>query len=174
MSKKKWSIILAIFFLVQATALPPSALSANYPLTQIKIDSGSPDQSFRTIYDAVCKGLFLYELDALNRAPVDQILRDHGRMLTGSDVKFDLANMDIGKKGYTRYYPFAIGEKNFIMRIFLTSERRYQHQVTVLYEGNIENPALTFQVLPSLNEILSSCRIKPIRTFSTRNVDSSS
>lgn len=40
-------------------------------------------------------------------------------------------------------------------------------------EGRIEDPAIVFQVLPLLNEILSGCKIKPLYTYSTRQVDSS-
>ena len=36
----------------------------------------------------------------------------------------------------------------------------------VLYEGTIADPAITFQVLPSLNEILSDCKSKPIKLHS--------
>ena len=63
--------------------------------------------------------------------------------------------------------------KDFIMRIFLKEDHRRQQAAPILYEGRVEDPAVVFQVLPSLNEILSNCKIKPRYAYSTREVDSS-
>ena len=124
----------------------------------------------KEIYDAICLGVSLYELDTIARLPKEEIERSYLRLSLNSLVRFDLANMDLGKKGWTRYYPFFVGNKAFIMRIFLTSERAYQPSAPVLYEGAIADPAITFQVLPSINEILSDCKIKPLRTYSLSEV----
>lgn len=175
MNKKKWSIILAIFFLVQDLIPPPLlAIENNLLNPPTKANIGSSDTQFKKLYDAVCLGLFFYDLDAVKRYTKDAIAREYSDLLFNSEVKFDFANIDIGKKGWTRYYPFSIDNKSFIMRIFLTSEAHYQPSAPILYEGVIKNPAVTFQVLPSLNEILAGCKIRPIRTYSTRQVDSSS
>jgi len=174
-NRKKWSIILAIFILVQDAAISSSAFPAiNYPLTQIKVYQNSVDRSFKKIYDSVCMGLAIYKSDVINRSSKEDLINIFSRIVSIPGIKFDLENIDILKKGWTRYYPFSIDGKSFIMRIFLTAEKLYQPSVTVLYEGSVENPAVTFQVLPSLNEILADCKIAPRRTYSTHQVDSSS
>lgn len=174
MNKKKWSILLAIFFLVQYLIPAEMSSATNFPLPQIKVDTDSPEGNFKNIYDFMCTGLLIYRLDAVERCTKEEIIKYIGTTLLRSQVKFDLQNMDIGKKGCTRYYPFSIGEKSFIMRIFLTEESHYQPKADVLYEGAMANPAVTFQVLPSINEILSDCKIRPIRAYSTSQIDGSS
>ena len=174
MNKRKWSILSAIFFLVQCLSPCEIFSAANFPLTQIKVDSNSQDQYFKKIYDSICAGLFIYRLDVIERHAKENLIKDFGNAILKSEVKFDLENIDIGKKGWTRYYPFSIGDKNFIMRIFLTGELYYQPKARVLYEGTLSNPAVTFQILPSLNDILSDCKIKPFKTYSTAQVDRSS
>ena len=119
----------------------------------------------KKIYDAICLGVFLYELDTIERLSKEEIERNYSGLSLNSEVRFDLANMDLGKKGWTRYYPFSVGNKAFIMRIFLTSERAYQPSAPILYEGSIANPSVTFQVLPSLNEILAECKIRPLKLY---------
>jgi len=116
----------------------------------------------------------IYELDAVKRYAKDAIMREYPGLFFNAEVRFDLANIDLGKKGWTRYYPFSVGDKNFIMRIFLTAERSYQVPVATLFEGSIQKPAVTFQVLPCVNEILADCKIKPIGTYPTHEVDGSS
>lgn len=175
MNRKKWLSALAIFILVQDAAIPHSLFSAvNHPLTQIKVCENSVDRSFKKIYDSVCMGLAIYKLDVTGRSSKESLIDTLGKIVSPPGIRFDLKNADVLKKGWTRYYPFSIDGKNFIMRIFLTAERPYQPPVAVLYEGNIVNPAVTFQVLPSLNEILAECKIAPRRTYSTRQLDSSS
>ena len=127
----------------------------------------------KKIYDAICMGVFLYELDTIARLSKEEIERSYPGLSLNSLVRFDLANMDLGKKGWTRYYPFSIGNKAFIMRIFLTAERAYQPSAPVLYEGSIADPAVTFQILPSINEMISGCKIKPRQIYSSSEVNHS-
>ena len=174
MNKRKWFILLAIFFLVQYITPSEIYSAANFPLTQIRVDSNSQDDCFKKIYNSICVGLFIYRLDAIEKHTKEDLIRNFKNTLIKTDVRFDLDNIDIGKKGWTRYYPFSIGDKNFIMRIFLTEEFSYQQKAQVLYEGILTDPAITFQILPSLNDILSDCRIKPIKTYSSSQVDKSS
>jgi hypothetical protein len=174
LSKKRWSGTLAIFFLVQSMMLPPMASAVNYPLTQIKTDSSYPDGYFKKTYDFIRFGLLLYKLDAIDRSSREDLISAAGKMILSPGVSFDLDNIDLVRKGWTRYYPFSIDGKDFIMRIFLTAERPYQTEAPVLYEGSINNPAVTFQVLPSINEILSDCKIQPHRTYSSSEVNRSS
>ncbi|MCX5668155.1 MAG: hypothetical protein NTY34_07615 [Candidatus Omnitrophica bacterium] len=174
MSKKKWSGILAVFFLVQSIMLPPMASAVNYPLTQIKTDSNYPDGYFKKTYDFIRFGLLLYKLDAIGRSSKEDLISNAGKMILSPGISFDLDNIDVVRKGWTRYYPFSIDGKDFIMRIFLTAERSYQPEAPILYEGSITNPAVTFQVLPSINEIISGCKIQPRRTYSSAEVNRSS
>lgn len=90
------------------------------------------------------------------------------------EVRFDLDRIDMGKKGWTRYYPFSISGKDFIMRIFLTREYLFQPKAEVLYEDTTGDKELTFQILPGLNKILEGCRIKPHNPNPSSPVDLSS
>ena len=174
MSRKRWSIFLVIFFL--CVLIVPSKILAdtNFPLTHIKVDSDSGDNFFKKIYESVYVGLSIYKLDTIEKYTKERLITDFHSGGGNGLIRFDLENIDIGKKGWTRYYPFSIGDKNFIMRIFLTAELQYQPKVKVLYEGKLDDPDITFQILPSLSDILSDCNIKPFRTYSTAKVDSSS
>jgi hypothetical protein len=175
LSKKKWSGILAIFFLVQVVTSSPVLSFENSSLNPpTNIDANFSDPTVKNIYDAICLGVGLYELDTIEGLSKAEIEGRYPGLSLNSEVRFNLANMDLGRKGWTRYYPFSVGDKNFIMRIFLTVERSYQPEAPVLYEGSIANPAVTFQVLPSINEILSGCKIQPRRTYSSTEVNRSS
>ena len=175
MSIKRWSLLLAVFFLVQSIASSSVLSFEGSPLNPpTNIDVNYSDPVAKRIYDAVCLGVFLYKLDTIKRLPKEEIERSYFGLSLNSEVRFDLANIDLGRKGWTRYYPFFVGQKNFIMRIFLTAERSYQPEAPILYEGSLANPAVTFQVLPSLNEILSGCKIKPRRIYHSSEVNRSS
>ena len=174
MGKGKWFLLLSIFFLLHDVTFSSTAAAINYPLTQIKVNPDCPDKFFKKIYDSICFGLSVYRLDAIKGCSKEDLIKNLGNVILNSSVRFDLENIDIIKKGWTRYSPFSIDNKNFIMRIFLTDEKLYQPDAPVLYEGSIESPAVTFQVLPSLNEILSDRKIKPHKTYSSFEVARSS
>src|SRR3989338_7830800 len=173
MSRRKWSILTAIFFLVSSLAVS-QAFSYENLLPQSKVSPSYSENDFKKIYESVCIGLFIYRLDAFQQCAKENLIKYLSALLRDSEVKFDLENIDIGKKGWTRYYPFSISEKSFIMRIFLTEELRFQFEAPVLYEGILTNPAVTFQVLPGINEIVAGRKAEPIRIHSTRPSDSSS
>lgn len=167
-------MLLAIFFIVQYI-VPTTALSfEGNPLNPpIRVDPNSPDRSFPELWSAICSGLIIYGMD-VNGSPKEEIVKKYPGAFINSEIRFDLANLEFGRKGWTRYYPFSIGDKNFIMRIFLTAERAYQPQAPILFEGGVNNPAVTFQVLPSVSDILSDCKIKPFKTYSSSQVGRSS
>lgn len=166
MNKKRLSVILTVFFLAQAI-LPLQSFSATLtPLTEAKL----PNSCFKQLYNILCLSLAIYKLDALQNCSKEYIARMYETSLFNSEVKFDLANIDTGRKGWTRYYIFGVGREQFIARIFLTAERFYQPQVTVLYEASVANPAVTVQVLPGLNTILEQCRMKPNTFLSSSRV----
>lgn len=157
MNKRRLSIALTVFFLVQVI-LPIRSFSATgSPLSEAKL----PNSCFKQLYNILCLSLAIYKSDALQNCSREDIARMYGNSLFNSEVRFDLANIDMGKKGWTRYYLFSVGEEQFIARVFLTAERPYQPKVSVLYEASVMNPAVTVQVLPGLNTILEQCRIKP-------------
>ena len=138
------------------------------------MDASYSDGVFKQIYTAICLGVSLYELDAIGGLSKEEIERRRPGLSVNSPVRFDLENMDLGRKGWTRHYPFYIEDKSFIMRIFLTAERTYQPSAPILYEGSLANPAVTFQVLPSINEIISVHKSKPHRTYYSPEVNRSS
>ena len=175
MNKKRLSIVLAIFFLVQTIPLH-SGLSqeAVYPLNpHTKVSLNEPDICFQHVYAALCGALFIYRLDAVKRYSGEALIRKASGIPALSEVRFDMEHIDLGKKGWTRYYPFSVGDRNFIARIFLTEERAYQPEVKVLFEANIKNPDVTFQILPGLSDILEGCQIKPHTIYPTSQVDRS-
>ena len=176
MNGKKLLTFLIVFFLVQHVTPSQVLSNTSFSLAQIpqvNIDSNSSDNSFKKIYESIYTGLAIYKLDAIERCPKERMAVAIGAICHSPDIAFDLNSISLGKKGWTRYYPFCIDDKNFIMRIFLTGELRYQPKVPVLYEGTLTEPPVTFQILPSINDILAVCKIKPIRTYSLALADRS-
>lgn len=163
MNGKKAPLIVLASFLVQTIVSSVGQADYLYPLRPpARVDPANPGILFQNIWDVVRKGLSLYEMDCLKRYPKEDVIQRYRRFFgLASEVRFDLEHIDIRKGGYTRYYPFSIGDNNFLIRIFLTTESALQPKVEVLFEGKTENPALTFQVLPALNSVLKDCRIKP-------------
>ena len=96
-----------------------------------------------------------------------------GPVFSGSDVRFDFEHIDLMKKGWTRYYPFSVGEKRFVARIFLTKEAAFQQGLPVMSEIVIEDSGVTLQILPSIDEILKDCKIKPNRIYPSSQADKS-
>jgi hypothetical protein len=172
--KRKWLAVVVSFFLFSDVVIPSVSSAINFPLTQIKVDPNTIDRSFKKIYDSVCFALSVYVRDVIGRSAKENLIRDFSDVALHPGIRFDLEKIDMIKKGWTRYYPFSIDGKEFIMRIFLTSERSYLPAAPILYEGSIATPAVTFQVLPSLNTILSDCKIKPHRAYSPTEVNRSS
>lgn len=165
MHKKRYLIVALIFFLLLDASSSSILSAAGCLLPEMKLGQNCPDVSFKKIYESVCFGLALYKSDVIGRRPKEELIKDASTAALGPGIIFDLENIDAVRKGWTRYYPFSIDGKDFIMRIFLTEELRFQPDAPVLYEGSISFPAVTFQVLPSLNEILSTCKIKPHKTY---------
>ncbi len=167
MNGKKALVILAVSFLVQTIVSQIGQADYLYSLSPpAKVDPNNPDIIFQYKWDVIRKGLSIYELDSIGRCSKDDIIRRYNRLFPlPSDVRFDLEHIDIRKGGYTRYYPFSIGDNNFLIRIFLTTESTLQPKVEVLFEIEIEDPAVTFQILPDLSSVLKDCRIKPYTIY---------
>jgi len=160
------SIIPVIFFLVQSLTFPRESVSETCNLNPpIKVSMNESRFSFRAVYNVLNIALSIYKLDTIEGYSKERLISEHGRALFGPDIKFDLDQIDVGRKGWTRYYPFCIGGKYFVARIFLSRERFYQPRVEVLFEAVMSDPAVTLQILPGLNTILKDCRIKPRHAF---------
>ncbi|MDD5136359.1 MAG: hypothetical protein PHX20_01335 [Candidatus Omnitrophica bacterium] len=174
MNKRKTAAIAVLFFLVQAIQLtgiaPAENLSPN-PLTEIKIGGANP--SFKETCTFLCMALSIYRSDVFQRMTKEELTKAYDPFLAGSAIRFDLANLDIGKKGWTRYYPFSVGERQFVARIFLTKEAFFQPTVSVLSELVVEKLGVTLQVLPGIDEILADCKIKPNRIYPSSQAEKS-
>lgn len=160
MNRKRVPIILAVFFLVQVIAssqVSPQETCILNPPTKVSLNNS--DIPFEYLVETMSLALWFYKLDAIERYPKDALIRKYGGTIVNPKVRFYLERG--GKKGWTRYYPFSIGRRHFIARIFLTEERPYQPEVPILFESVMQNPAVTVQILPSLNEILKECKISP-------------
>ncbi len=161
---------MALLFLVQGVAytqdLLPRTISSEPAL---KVSLNKPEISTLERYDiyVLCTALLIYKLDTIEKCPKD-IIKER---LTGqyeesffdlSSVNFDLENIDyFRKKGFTRYYPFYVNGKPFIIRIFRTDEKYFQPDVEILYEASMKNPPVTLQILKGVNAILEHCKLKP-------------
>ncbi len=162
MNKKRLSIIAAIFLLVPAITSIHELSAETWVLSPpTKVSLNETNNYFRDLYDVFCLALSIYKSDALERCSKEALIKEYGSASVNSQARFDLEHIDIGKKGWTRHYPVSIGDKHFIIRIFLTEEYRYQPKVATLFEVNFNNPAVTLQVLPGINAILNDCKIKP-------------
>jgi len=127
---------------------------------------------FKQKYDVICIALLIYRLDAVERASKevvkDTMMKKYDTaLLNFSGVHFDLDKIDVGRKGFTRYYPFYVSDSSYVIRIFKTEERAYQPEMDILYEGLVDNPDVTFQIVPGINAMLKDTDIKPasIGTF---------
>jgi hypothetical protein len=136
---------------LQAEALlnPPSRVNSNYR-----------DLPFEYKCEVWGLSLTLYKLETIIEG--DQRIELERRLaasLAASDIKFDLSH--VGRKGYTRYYPFSINGRSFLGRVFLTSEKAFQERLEVLFEAASEERGVTFQILPGVNSILEGCKVRP-------------
>lgn len=162
MNGKKWPINVAIFFLVQCMTSPQISSQETGSLNPpIKVSLNKSEICFRYMFDIIYSALEIYRKDAIERRSVEELMKECDRTLTGTEPRFNVRHLGIGKKGWTRYYPFSIGEHSFIVRIFLTEESAFQPDTAVLFQAEMKNPAVTIQILPNLNEILTDCGIRP-------------
>ena len=171
---KKTAIIAVTFFVAQAILLAGMTPAETYyqnPLTQI--NTGGDNLQFKATCSFLCTVLSLYKSDAFNKMSKEELINRYGPALSGSEVRFDLEHIDLMKKGWTRYYPFSVGEKRFVARIFLTKETAFQQGLPVISEIVIEDSGVTLQILPGIDEILKDCKIKPNRIYPSFQADKS-
>lgn len=174
MNKKRTAILAVIFFLLSTITLtgiaPAENLSPN-PLTEI--NTSGANLPFKETCNFLCMALSLYKSDAFKGMPKEELIKTYSSILSGSGVRFDFERIDLMKKGWTRYYPFSVGEKKFVARIFLTKELGFQPKVQVISEIIVDNFGVTLQILPGIDEILNDCKIKPNRIYPSFLADKS-
>ena len=128
--------------------------------TQSRLNLVSGSISVKNSISAIEYALFLYRLDCLDRVKKDIILTECAKNpISSIDVVFDLENMGIKRKGWTRYYPVMIGEKLYVVRIFLTREKVYQEKITPEIEVDLKDPQVTCQIISGVSGILKDTPI---------------
>ena len=159
---RNYIAIIAIF-LVQGTAALQGALAESSSLNPpTKVNLNSQDIGFIDKYSIVHQAVYLYKIDAIGKAHRQEIIADYNTWTTSDTCAiFNVYNIE--KDGWTRYYPVTVSDHVLTVRVFLTSKRDCQAEVQVLYEGSIENPPVTFQVLPGVNDIIKDRQMKPHR-----------
>jgi len=80
----------------------------------------------------------------------------------GLDIAFDMDNIDFGKKGFTRYYPFTVDGRDLIIRIFDVRETSFLPEFRVFEEGVFEDSRIGFQIIPGIQDIVASKKIKKL------------
>lgn len=166
MNRKRFSVIAAMVFLIQAMIFPRELFPETFHLNPpIRAGINESRLSFRAVYNVLSLALLVYKLDTVENYSKERMLSEYGRDLSGPDIKLDINKIDVGRDGRTRYYPFYAGKKCFVARIFPSRKKFYQPKMEVLYEASISNPAVTIQILPDLNTILKDCRVEPRSAF---------
>jgi hypothetical protein len=154
------TLAIVVIFLAQALLLPYMTEAGGFSLAPPSVIN-LPD--FNQLLTAVRTGVAIYRLDAMGECPK-------------ADIKFDISKMDLGKKGWTRYYSFSIGNRDLIIRIFLTGE--YEYQITIpdediILQASRKDIGITYQVFTGVNAILKNSRIKPHAPFDPKRTGSS-
>lgn len=110
--------------------------------------------------------LGLYNLDAkerLTKVEIKERLAKEPALLRDKfGVSFDMDKIDFKKKGFTRYYPFSVSGKDFIIRIFDINEKHYLAECQVVYEGAFEKSSLGFQIIPGIKTILDEKKTEKV------------
>lgn len=166
MIRKNVSLLVTAVFLMQMIVLVGVSAESSFLLSPpTKIDNNNPNIVLMCKNDIIRASLFVYHLDAFERRPKKEIAEAYGAALSAfPHIVFDLEHIDLGKKGWTRYYPVSVGNEHLIVRIFLSEERFFQPDVQVLEEILIKKLGVTVQILPGINEMLKNHPIGPIDT----------
>ncbi|MFH1593339.1 MAG: hypothetical protein ABID09_01415 [Candidatus Omnitrophota bacterium] len=153
--------------LVHANVVATVDIRTSPNVTIHKINTLQKTEIFSPIkeFNILAFAFGLYELDARERVSKESIKE---RLMPVSDflkerleISFDLDRIDeLGNKGFTRYYPFTVGEKDYIIRIFDINEREYQPYCDLLYEDKIDDLEIGFQIMPGIKTLLSDKKIE--------------
>jgi len=161
-------IVMLLLFLGQTQVEPStkpltSSLNLNKRITPVEF---SRFEVFAKEFNMLAFALGVYYLDARSRLPKDEIKEELLNVPKVWEekfgIRFDLDKIDFKKKGFTRYYPFIMNDKDFIIRIFEMQDRHYLESFEVYYEGAFEDSNIGFQIIPGINSILKDEKIEKI------------
>lgn len=168
MNKDKLLLILICLFLVHATVATSSNIGTSPLRLNQKVSPIETSQAltFLKEFNVLTFALGLYQLDArerLSKAKIkEKMTLDSTIWEREFGISFDLDNIDFKRKGFTRYYPFTVNGKDFIIRIFDVREKHRMPKFEVFCEGIFEDSKIGFQIIPGVKTILKSKRIKKI------------
>ena len=168
MSGGKLTVLLVCLLIFYSNASASSDIqtfvkaSAHNPPTKVGPTKISIKEIFAKEFNILTFALGMYQLDVGERLSKESI-----KMRLSTDVlfckeafsiAFDLENIDFNRKGFTRYYPFSVNEKDFIIRIFDADERHYLADFEIFYDGVLEESNIGFQIIPGVKEILADTK----------------
>lgn len=169
MSKSILLTLIVSLFLVHNIVVAAEELGT-YPVSLIEKVSPteiSIKETFASEFNILAFALGIYQFETekgLSKEDIKAALSESNLSCNSAiNMVFDLDNIDIRKKGFTRYYPFSANEKDFIIRIFDLREKHFLPEFEILHEGMFENSEIGFQILPGLQTIL---RGKELNKFS--------
>ena len=168
MSRNKHIALFVCLFLVLTQGVAAQDIGTSSINLAKKVSPTNSDikEFFATQFNILTFALSMYNLDTDERLTKDLIKEklsgNHALWQEEFNIKFDLDNIDFKKKGFTRYYPFAVDEKKFIIRIFNIEEKHYLPDMEIFYEGVLEDSSLGFQIVPGLVEILDNTKARKV------------
>ena len=171
LSKNKLVPLAICLFLVhtQITASSDSGTFSINPAKRVSPTEISIKEIFAKEFNILAFALGMYHSDAVERLSKNAIKEKFAGELDSCesefDVSFDLENMDFGRRGFTRYYPFSVNGRDYIIRIFDIREKGYLSDFEILCEGEFEDSKLGFQILPGLNELLEQRKPEKLRIY---------
>ena len=168
MYKNKLILILACLFLVQPHVGATQDVRT-IPVTSIipvsPIES-NPIPTTLHEYSILVFALSMYYMETRENLSMEQIReRLAGQPEVWKEklaVAFDLDRTSFKKDGYTRYYPFSVRGRDFIIRFFRLKEKDKLPLCDVLHEGTFPDSELAFQIIPGINALLEGKDIKKI------------
>ena len=160
MSKNKLLIIVVSLFLVhsQLSAATDVGTSSINLTKKVSPTNTNIKEMFATEFNVLAFALGMYYLDTeehLSKEGIkEKLLQSHAILEEKFRVIFDLDNIDLEKNGFTRYYPFVMNEKDYMIRIFDADEKHYLEKTRVYHEGIFEDSEIGFQIIPGINSML--------------------
>lgn len=162
---------LILFLVFALPSLPAFSEIENLPLNPpfSKLQDSLRSQrkvNFIKEFNILTFALGMYYLDAKERLSKEEVKKklawDSAIWDKEFDIAFDMDNIDFKRKGFTRYYPFNIEGRDFIIRIFDVRDKGYLPEFEVFNEGVFEDSKTGFQVIPGINTIIKNRKIKKV------------
>ena len=141
-------------------------VSAINPAKKVSPTEIGIKEIFAREFNILAFALGMYQLDVGERLSKESIKRrlsaDAASCKEAFSIAFDLENIDFNKKGFTRYYPFSVNGKDFIIRVFDAEERHYLADFEIFYDGSFEESNIGFQIIPGIKEILKDNKVEKL------------